>query len=741
VNPEMMSPMNDRNPAVSSDGPQDFTWDGFEGRLAPELALPGIRDELLKILDPAHATRTIHWGRNYLYEARLRVGETTIPVVVKQFRNHGFRKALERRFRGSKAQRSWKAAWALEHAGLSTPRPLALVESTEKEGNSWFITALVDPGWEVRFFFRRLNGSADTTGFPELDSGIFLRRLGRLARKMHDAGLLHRDFSMGNILAHPDGEDGLDLYIVDTNRMRVGVSPGLWRRTRDICRLPVLRGEDRQAFLEGYWGKAPGRRHPRWWIFTASVRGYILKHQVKNFLRRRKARAAVPRGGKHHAHIPPAEKGAPAREKIVWDYLSDQPHQHAGKWEKMRIRLADAPEHLGDFLRVIRAAPRVYRRFLELRKTGDQFPVIFDGFGLAVRPMPEIAEAHLRAILGLGVRKVLIRLHPWDEHHEDELHLARSLKSEGLDLAFSLPQNRELVKDRGRWTAAVERLAETFAPLGTYFQIGQAINRSKWGIWTPSEYVALAEEAAAILGKYPGVSIMGPSVIDFEFQATVARLFGKGPAFDVLASLLYVDRRGAPENSQMGLDTRGKITLLKAIADIAPGCRGRSWITEVNWPLWEGPYSPAGRSVSVDEETQADYLVRYFILGLGTGFAERIYWWRLAARGYGLADPEDSGSLRLRPSYQAMKTMIEILYSSSLTAVLPSPEHVFLYLFSAAGRDVVVGWSGTEEVGDIDLPRVAGVVLSRDGKELPSNGVRVTLTSSPRYFFLENGTS
>ena len=51
--------------------------------------------------------------------------------------------------------------------------------------------------------------------------------------------------------------------------------------------------------------------------------------------------------------------------------------------------------------------------------------------------------------------------------------------------AFALPQNRELVRDPARWRAAVEELGDALHPLRPRsFQVGQAINRSKWGIWS-----------------------------------------------------------------------------------------------------------------------------------------------------------------------------------------------------------------------------------------------------------------
>ena len=46
----------------------------------------------------------------------------------------------------------------------------------------------------------------------------------------------------------------------------------------------------------------------------------------------------------------------------------------------------------------------------------------------------------------------------------------------------------------------------------------------------------------------------------------------------------------------LGLSAVDKVAMLRAIAETGRNCSARSWITEVNWPLWEGPHSPAGKS-------------------------------------------------------------------------------------------------------------------------------------------------
>jgi hypothetical protein len=206
-----------------------------------------------------------------------------------------------------------------------------------------------------------------------------------------------------------------------------------------------------------------------------------------------------------------------------------------------------------------------------------------------------------------------------------------------------------------------------------------------------------------------------------------------GLHFDIVSNLLYVDRRGAPENRQLGLDTADKVTLLRAIAEIGRNCSERCWITEVNWPLWEGPHSPAGKTVSVGEEEQADYLVRYYLLALGTGLVERIFWWRLVARGYGLISPESDGSLRRRPAWKALRTLIDQVEGSIFEGPLPAPEGAYLYHFKSGDQEFVVGWS-VKGGARATLPRPAAAAYSRDGESLPvSDGNEIDVGPSPVY--------
>lgn len=711
-------------------------WRDFDGEALSTCVGPHPEAEIRRVVDPGSAVKTIHWGRNYIYEAAMKTPTGIEKVVVKQFRNHGMRRRLERRLWGSKAKRSWHVLNTLLLNKIDTPGPVMLLESKEPDGNSYFVTRLLEPAYEVRHFFRRLNGAPDAMEFPDVEPLGFLRKLGALARRLHDKGIWYRDLSLGNVLAHPDERGDLRLFLVDFNRAKVGRRLGLWRRSRDICRFPILEKMHREAFLDGYWGVVPNWWHPRWWLYVVSVRSYLLKHAFKNRLRRKGATAKPTQAGRHHPHIPAAEAGASKRDLTVWDHLSDQPHQHASKWQKMRIRLADGPEHLADIATVLAAAPRIYRRYRRLREDLYTRPVPFRGIGISVRPCPEKRDDHLQAILDLGVKHVLLRLHPWQDEHRDEEELARRLVENGRDVSFVLAQNRDLVRDPERWRASIEELAEIFTPFGRHFQVGHAVNRSKWGVWSSKEYAGLYHGAAQALKAFPGVEILGPGVIDFEFQSTAAYLNRRKMHFDAVASLLYVDRRGAPENTQIGLDTVGKVTLLKAICDTARNSESRSWITEVNWPLWEGPHSPAGRAVSVDEETQADYLARYFLLALGTGLVERVYWWRLVARGYGLAVLEPDGSLRRRPSFSAMRTLVDQLQGAHFIGPHQVCEGSFVYTFDGGDSIRIAAWA-KEPGTKIKLPGRPVSAVDRDGMPFPVEDPLVELGPSPTYYRIQ----
>lgn len=616
-----------------------------------------VRSEIRRLIDPQSAIDTLHWGRNYLYTANW----DDRVVVVKQFRNQSLKARLRRRMRGTKAMRSYRVAEAFLAHGLRTPEPLAAVDSASLKGPAFYICRYLPDVLESRYLLRAMNAGREHDEFPDLDPRTFLVSLARLVRRLHEAGVWFRDMTSGNVLIDRQEQGGeaepLALYLVDLNRARLGRSPSALERAQDLGRMPILRPEHQQIYLDAYWqGRVTRLRNM---TYTLQHRGFLWKNRSKARARgflRRVGDLVLPRRSPH-AHIPEVSTSASRRDRIVWDRLSDQPHQHAGRWQKFLIRVEDAPSHLhGLGLSTLAMAPAA-RRFLELRRRLPLGNPAWPGIGVGVGPPFGDPIAIARALAALEVSRVLVRVHPWEDLDPAAHDLVSRLVDQKIEVVLALPQNRDLVRDPKRWQSAVGEIAHKVAKEVGQYQIGQAVNRSKWGLWKTADYLDLFVRAgAAVREARPDAELLGPAVIDFEPHATAALLNwdGDGLEFDIVSSLLYVDRRGAPESRQLGLDAVGKALWIKALAETSSNCpSGRSWITEVNWPLWEGPHSPAGRDVSVDEETQARYLSRYALSILGQGVAEQVFWWQLVARGYGLLDPRAEWA-RQRPAYQAL---------------------------------------------------------------------------------------
>ncbi len=727
-----------------------FEFDDMAGAVAPRAVDgdldAGFEERLRRLLDPASGRRSVHWGRSYLYEAGWRpapeAAETA--VVVKQFRHDDLRARLRRRRRGSRAGLSFRAARRLGRLGVATPAPVLYAESKTVDGPAWYVCRLAPEALELRYVLRALNAGEGPERFPGIDGPALLRRVGALAAGLHGHGVWFRDLTSGNVLLSAPVTDA-ELLLVDLNRARFRRRLSTSQRLRDLSRMPVLRPDDRTEYLAGY---RPGGlpRLQRIW-FEAYHRGFRLKLGSKQGARRGLRRLAdllLPRR-RAHPHVPGAERGATATERAVWDPLTDQPHQQATRGQRLGVRLRDAGRHARPLLRaaVPLAASVVEARRVRRALDRDPPAVRFGGLGVAVGPGPAPADSLAGAIGDLGVDTVLLRFHLWQGVDRGLLELARTLgrADRPLDLVFHLCQDRSLARDAGLWRERVEEAAAALAPCGRRFLIGQAPNRSKWGVWRPDDYWnLLAAGAEAVRARRSDACVLAPATIDFEPHATAA-LIHSGSArhgFDILANQLYVDRRGAPENRQLGFDLAGKLALLGALARRAPDCAsGRSWVTEFNWPLAEGPHAPAGRDVAVDEDAQASYLVRYALEALGTGLAERVYWWRLAAAGYGLLDPR-GGGLRRRPAYLAFRQLQRDLAGAEVRR-LRMPAGARGYRALRQGREVRVLWAVDGRGRSFRPEGAVRAVRDRDGREL--DRVPAALGGAPVYLEFEPGAA
>lgn len=418
---------------------------------------------------------------------------------------------------------------------------------------------------------------------------------------------------------------------------------------------------------------------------------------------------------------------------FAWNELADQPHNVAPRRERLRHHF----KHAGSYLALAAVdsalaipALRLYRR--NIRRM-HRLPVeIGAPFAVSCSPAGERNAKVVEALQAAGVRQTLVRIPSWER---DRLaayaSFIRLLRAAGLDVVCALLQRRDDVLSPASWSGFLDEVFSGFSSLCSYFEVGHAWNRTKWGVWDHLEYVSLAQAAVPLARKH-GVRLVGPAVIDFEFHLYPPTL--RAVDFDKVSSLLYVDRTGAPENAQFGFSTAKKLALLKAVVDASAGRPKGLWITEMNWPLQgAGEYSPAPGKPCVSEEDQANFLVRYFVICLASGLVERIYWWQLAAPGYGLID-NLGREWRERPSFFALRQMTRLLEGSRFEGKAPAGSGAEVFWFSREGRRFAVCWTRRGNV-DQEFEPVPCRIIDRDGEERPSGSAEVRIEEKPQYVF------
>lgn len=166
-------------------------------------------DSIVREGIPKGAVQIYRGARNTLYD--ITVGGSRL--CVKHFRHAKFpNNYIYTNFRRSKAQRSFEHARRLADLGFLTPEPLCYGEN-KKRGR------LLDSFYFSRF--EDLPNIRDWTKLP-FDKEL-IAALGDEMVKLHRAGVLHKDFSPGNILYRRDSDGRFQFYYVDLNRMKFGV--------------------------------------------------------------------------------------------------------------------------------------------------------------------------------------------------------------------------------------------------------------------------------------------------------------------------------------------------------------------------------------------------------------------------------------------------------------------------------------------------------------------------------------
>lgn len=685
-------------------------------------------------------------GRNQNVRLMLPFQGKKIAVLVKSFgRQKRWKDYVDIRYRKTKAQRSFEAAQHLKTHNVGTPAPVAFLE--RRRGNrleeSYFISLFEQ---QVTSFHDQIISTLN--GKPTCgELAPMLARVAELCRAMHDAGYIHHDLGNQNILL-PLGEesDSGRAKIIDLNRGRIFPELSMRQRGQDLSRLN-LPSEIMQMFLDIYWG-TPAPELLRTWhrryvsLFRLRANTRRLRHPI------REARIARER------ELHPEVNAFPAPRDIwIWDDRSDQAFSALDR--KERVRLYPRGRSWCMLKSTVAAAWSLRKHYLSSKARAFSAPVnLKSRIGIALDPDGQSQGIEIGLLNKLGAAPALLRFC----HHEGQSRwyvqagLVRQLAAAGREVNIVLVQDRRALQEPTAWRQFVLEVLELTHEHIAAVEFGHAINRVKWGIWDFGELKRLYEPLVELRERYPSLHITGPATIDFEYPFMLAamRQWPQQVPLTAISHHLYVDRRGAPENPQSGFNAIDKFALASAIAGYLQVPGGKVVVSEVNWPIsgtsiyspvtspFEYPLAKPGEVADngVDEDSYSDYMLRYIVLALCSGLVDRVFWWRLVARGYGLVDKSDDGALRERPAFLALQHFLLTLGESNfLRARLPEQkdQRHGLYEFEFErpdGEHLLLCWSHGPAVAAPALK--AARVEDAQGNAL--DAAPKNLGGSPLYF-------
>lgn len=346
------------------------------------------------------------------------------------------------------------------------------------------------------------------------------------------------------------------------------------------------------------------------------------------------------------------------KEPFAWDNYSDQPSIIKDKALKRQMRRSALPSLIKTLCIALLILPLawVISFFIpRVRITGKQF----FGMGVNLDKEPNITPDLLDE---LGVTKILIRIPLWEiEKLHEYIAFIKTFNNKHITVAIL--QDREHITSAIMTKNHLSQILDALDGICDTYIIGSTINRAKWGFFSVNEYLDFYTLAYRLKQThFPHLKLIGSNVIDFEYHFSAHTLFNLAKVkFDALGSLLYVDRRGAPENTQMGFNLLGKINLLYSLISLSPKTSNELIITETNWPLkGTAPYAPTSEHECVSEEQYSMYMVRYYLLAFASQKVSCVYWHQLIAPGYGLIDNRE-GTIQKRSAFEAYKVMVSHL--------------------------------------------------------------------------------
>jgi hypothetical protein len=283
--------------------------------------------------------------------------------------------------------------------------------------------------------------------------------------------------------------------------------------------------------------------------------------------------------------------------------------------------------------------------------------------------------------------------------------------------------------ERAAFARYCREVVKRYKPLGVRtYEIWNEPNASTF--WRPQphpgDYARLLEVAYNSCKEAdPGATVLGCSTAgtDLEFIGRVLDA-GGGRFMDALSFHPYC--QPLPPEKKLLTD----ISKLKGLAPGKP-----LWITEFGYSTHSGP-------AGVDEESQANYAVRAFLLARTSPAVERVFWYDFQNDGEDRDEAEFNFGLVRRdgtpkPAYRAAKTMASWVKNLPL-ADFQTIGNTYILKFGGAADQLTAAWrlGGTESV-EIPCPNGLYQIIERDGEsrnfEVTKSVLELSVSEKPRY--------
>jgi tRNA A-37 threonylcarbamoyl transferase component Bud32 len=694
-------------------------------------------EAIQQLLNMASAQAISH-GPDYVVRAPLNTTQGVITIAIKVFKRQAYLKDLYDHKHKSKAQRSFSAARYLCENGINTPSPIAWLDRWENKRliESYYVCVYEEATCfrdELVHIYRDLRNNEPLMNL--------LLCVAPAIRAMHDAGFMHGDMGNQNILlSKNEKEEWAAPCFIDLNRCKISEQSPTKKaraltdkeRAFDISRI-ILPGDYLRIFKWVYQGNQDT---------FPDLEKYDAIYRKKFEWHRKSRKWRHPFRHLKNRHNKPSHPTYPEpRDLWLWDEKSAQPMISLSRKEKNKHR--NLRNLFLMAIRTLSVLPNIYREYRKLKLESFNKPLnMRNRIGVALHPKANYIEPELKLLAQLGNPPVLLRFY----HHEMPadwqlgIELAQRLHSQSTPFMVALVHDREAILNSERWALFLETVITALADKAEKVEVTHALNRVKWGIWSNKEFIELMRPALTLRERHPKLTFIGPAGIDFEYHTVINALSAlkSDTPFAALSHLLYVDRRGAPENKQGGFSLLEKSALLKAVACVHPQVADQVIVSEVNWPLKNGgiwspilcPYlrpgwssNPAGET----EEDYANYMLRYLVISLCSGHVEQVFWWRLSAHGFGLVD--DLDNFRVRPAFTALAFFLKLLGNADFLGKWKTPKNSYGFEFKTEKQKIIMAWATHTEA--LYLPDVNyDHLFDRSGEKIND----VKLTGSPIYF-------